>query len=282
MKIIKTVKEFEDYRSSKIVSTKSIGFVPTMGALHKGHLSLIEKSVINNDITIVSIFVNPRQFNDQNDYNNYPINIDEDIKLLESVKCDVLFSPLNDDIYKSYSGFKMDFKGLDNLYEGEFRPGHFQGVVDIVYLLFSIVKPNNSYFGEKDFQQLAIIKLMVKQSGLKINIVPCPIVRELSGLAMSSRNKRLNVEEQGQASNIYKVLRIYKDKIKVSDNPQDIIIKITEEINKEEIFEVEYVVFCDAETLESIEKFKANTNIMLCLAVWCKKVRLIDNISLQF
>ena len=172
MKLVHTVQELRAELDIQRKAGKKIGLVPTMGALHEGHASLIRRSVAENDCTVVSVFVNPRQFNDPNDYKNYPITTDADIALLESVKCDILYLPTADDIYNGYDGCKMDFHGLDRMYEGEFRPGHFQGVVDIVYRLFDLVKPDFAYFGEKDFQQVAIIKLMVKQKNLPLGFLP--------------------------------------------------------------------------------------------------------------
>jgi pantoate--beta-alanine ligase len=282
MKVVKTVKELSDFRKSAFFKEKQVGFVPTMGALHKGHSSLIEKSVADNDYTIVSIFVNPRQFNDKNDYVNYPVNNADDIELLKSVKCDLLFLPSPEDIYKDYDGFHMDFNGLDEIHEGKFRPGHFQGVVDVVYRLFDIVKPDKAYFGEKDFQQLAIIKLMVKIAKLPIDIIPCPIVREASGLAMSSRNERLSKEERKKASEIYRIISNIEKTISVNDKPEDLINKISCEIDKIEFLNTEYVIFCNHLDLIPVGSFEKNSIIMLCVAVWCEKVRLIDNIRLQF
>ena len=212
MKIINTVAEYKDFLSA--TDKKQTGFVPTMGALHRGHLSLVRKALSENDLTVVSIFVNPKQFNDKKDFEKYPRTLEKDLELLKNEKCDIVFVPKTDDIYNNYDGIKIDFKGLDKIYEGKFRPGHFQGVVDIVYRLFEIVKPDNAYFGEKDFQQLAIIKLMVKQFNLPINIVSCEIVREKSGLAMSSRNERLTEEQREIASFIYKTMIFIKENAK--------------------------------------------------------------------
>lgn len=282
MDIIKTVEEFRVFRDSGFFKNKQIGFVPTMGALHEGHLSLMKRSLSENDITIVSIYVNPKQFNDKTDYMNYPVNIERDIDLLRSVGCDILFLPFNEDIYKDYDGYKMDFKGLDEIYEGEFRPGHFQGVVDIVYRLFDIVKPDRAYFGEKDFQQVAVIKQMVRESGLQVKIVPCPIIREKSGLAMSSRNERLDPEEKVKAAEIYRIINKVKEKVTIKDNPAALIAEITNEIDEVKFLKTEYVIFCEPDTLTPVEFFKEGASVILCLAVWCEKVRLIDNISLQF
>lgn len=281
MKIYTSVEDFQKFRETESVISK-IGFVPTMGALHEGHLALVKRSVSENELTIVSIFVNPKQFNDKSDFNNYPVTISEDLEMLKKVHCDVVFMPNADDIYKDYFGYKIDFDGLDEIYEGEFRPGHFQGVVDIVYRLFDIVKPNNSYFGEKDFQQLAIIKLMVKRAEMSVNVVPCKIVREESGLAMSSRNQRLSVTQRISAAKIYQILNEVTLKISSKNNPEDISVYIENEINKVEDLKTEYVVFCDPDSLVKVEEFVENSEVRLCLAVWCGKIRLIDNISLQF
>jgi pantoate--beta-alanine ligase len=258
------------------------GFVPTMGALHAGHVSLVKQSVNENNITIVSIFVNPKQFNDQNDYDNYPNTLEKDLEILSEAKCDIVFVPTAEDIFDNYSGHAMNFDGLDKIYEGEFRPGHFQGVVDIVYRLFDIIKPSNSYFGEKDFQQLAVIKLMVKKSDLKINIIPCVIIREKSGLAMSSRNERLNSTQRTTAAAISKVITNIKKTATVNSNPQELILQIFRDIDKFDDLKTEYAVFCEPDSLKSVNKFAYKSHVMLCVAVWCGKIRLIDNISLQF
>jgi len=281
MQIIRTVEEMIAFRNQKL-NGETIGFVPTMGALHKGHISLVERSVKENTYTIVSIFVNPKQFNDKSDFENYPITLENDLEMLEKAKCNLVFLPSNTDIYLNYDGFKMDFDGLDKIYEGEFRPGHFQGVVDIVYRLFSITEPHNSYFGAKDFQQMAVIKLMVKTAKLPITVIPCEIIREESGLAMSSRNERLSFEERKTASTIYKVLKSTLNHISINQNPSQLSAFIAAEIDKNDFLKAEYVVFCEPESLKTVYIFKPNTAVRLCVAVWCGKVRLIDNISLQF
>ncbi|HPX76544.1 MAG TPA: pantoate--beta-alanine ligase [Bacteroidales bacterium] len=280
MQIITSVTKIIEARK-QIAQNLKIGFVPTMGALHQGHISLVNRSVKENDITIVSVFVNPRQFNDKTDLENYPRNIENDAILLEKAKCNIIFTPNNDDLYADYQGYKTDLKGIDKIYEGEFRPGHFQGVVDVVYRLFDLVKPHKAYFGEKDFQQLAIIKLMTKNAKLPIEIVGCEIVRENSGLAMSSRNERLSEEERKNASQIYKTMLKHTSNLKPEQKTDEIIKKIKEEIDNIAFLQTEYAVFCDPENLKPIYKFSANTDVRLCLAVWCKKIRLIDNISLH-
>ena len=279
MKIVRTVDELTALRNDNSFKGKRLGFVPTMGALHEGHASLIRRSVAENDCTVVSVFVNPRQFNDPNDYKNYPITTDADIALLESVKCDILYLPTADDIYNGYDGCKMDFHGLDRMYEGEFRPGHFQGVVDIVYRLFDLVKPDFAYFGEKDFQQVAIIKLMVKQKNLPLTIVPCPIVREESGLAKSSRNKLLTAEQLEVAPQIYRIITETCAEIPESQTPDALIETLKSKIDSVKFMKMEYAAFCNSETLELLSKFDKNIGTRLCIAVWCGNIRLIDNIN---
>ncbi len=279
MKIVRTVDELTALRSDNSFKGKRLGFVPTMGALHEGHASLIRRSVAENDCTVVSVFVNPRQFNDPNDYKNYPITTDADIALLESVKCDILYLPTAEDIYNGYDGCKMDFHGLDRMYEGEFRPGHFQGVVDIVYRLFDLVKPDFSYFGEKDFQQVAIIKLMVKQKNLPLTIVPCPIVREESGLAKSSRNRLLTPEQLEVAPQIYKIITETCSEIPESQTPNALIETLKNKIDSIKFMKMEYAAFCNSETLELLSKFDKKIETRLCIAVWCGNIRLIDNIN---
>ena len=279
MKIVRTVDELTALRNDNSFRGKRLGFVPTMGALHEGHASLIRRSVAENDCTMVSVFVNPRQFNDPNDYKNYPITTDADIALLESVKCDILYLPTADDIYNGYDGCKMDFHGLDRMYEGEFRPGHFQGVVDIVYRLFDLVKPDFAYFGEKDFQQVAIIKLMVKQKNLPLTIVPCPIVREESGLAKSSRNKLLTAEQLEVAPQIYRIITETCAEIPESQTPGALIETLKSKIDSVKFMKMEYAAFCNSENLELLSKFDRKINTRLCIAVWCGNIRLIDNIN---
>ena len=279
MKIVRTVDELTALRNDNSFKGKRLGFVPTMGALHEGHASLIRRSVAENDCTVVSVFVNPRQFNDPNDYKNYPITTDADIALLESVKCDILYLPTADDIYNGYDGCKMDFHGLDRMYEGEFRPGHFQGVVDIVYRLFDLVKPDFAYFGEKDFQQVAIIKLMVKQKNLPLTIVPCPIVREESGLAKSSRNKLLTAEQLEVAPQIYRIITETCAEIPESQTPDALIETLKSKIDSVKFMKMEYAAFCNSENLELLSKFDKKIGTRLCIAVWCGNIRLIDNIN---
>ena len=206
MIILETVSDLQKAIFPLKKEGKSVGFVPTMGALHEGHVSLVKKSIEQNDITVVSVFVNPTQFNNQEDLIKYPRTLDKDTSLLESVGADIVFAPLVKEIYPEPDTRQFDFGLLDKVMEGKFRPGHFNGVAQVVSRLFDIVKPDRAYFGEKDFQQLAIIRDMVKQYNFPIEIVPMPIIRELSGLAKSSRNQRLSETEKEQAVAISRIL----------------------------------------------------------------------------
>lgn len=282
MIIIREVDEIIKYRKQIEINKQTVGFVPTMGALHEGHLSIIKQSINENDITIVSIYVNPKQFNEQQDFEKYPRNENKDIELLQKINCTCLFLPQTEDIYSNYKPLQLDFKQLDTMYEGEYRSGHFQGVVDIVSNLFKLTRPSKAYFGEKDYQQLIIIKLLVEQLHFDIDIVAVPTYREQSGLALSSRNLRLSTKGKEEAQNIYKILNETKSSINVNDSPEHLIEVITNKINNFSLLKTEYVVFCDAKSLEEIKKFHAKIKLRLCIAVWCENVRLIDNIGIDF
>lgn len=280
MKVINKTSDLQAIIEQLKNDGKSIGLVPTMGALHKGHLSLVKNSISNNDITVVSIFVNPTQFNNPNDLASYPRTVEKDLELLQTVGCDVVFAPEADDIYsksETDSRFEFDFEGLDKVMEGKFRPGHFNGVVQIVSKLFDLVRPNRAYFGEKDFQQLAIIRLMTRRYNLPIEIVPCPIVREDSGLALSSRNSLLKDNEKQVASHIYAVLnesRQFVPQTEVEELKQCVIAAIEQ---KPEL-KVEYFDIVDGHTLKSIGKWDESDYVVGCITVFCGDVRLIDNI----
>lgn len=280
MKVINKTSDLQAIIEQFKNDGKSIGLVPTMGALHKGHLSLVKNSISNNDITVVSIFVNPTQFNNPNDLASYPRTVEKDLELLQTVGCDVVFAPEADDIYsksETDSRFEFDFEGLDKVMEGKFRPGHFNGVVQIISKLFDLVRPDRAYFGEKDFQQLAIIRLMTRRYNLPIEIVPCPIVREDSGLALSSRNSLLKDNEKQVASHIYAVLnesRQFVPQTEVEELKQCVIAAIEQ---KPEL-KVEYFDIVDGHTLKSIGKWDESDYVVGCITVFCGYVRLIDNI----
>ena len=280
MKVINKTSDLQAIIEQLKNDGKSIGLVPTMGALHKGHLSLVKNSISNNDITVVSIFVNPTQFNNPNDLASYPRTVDKDLELLQTIGCDIVFAPEADDIYsksETDSRFEFDFEGLDKVMEGKFRPGHFNGVVQIVSKLFDLVRPDRAYFGEKDFQQLAIIRLMTRRYNLPIEIVPCPIVREDSGLALSSRNSLLKDNEKQVAQHIYAVLnesRQFVPQTEVEELKQCVIAAIEQ---KPEL-KVEYFDIVDGHTLKSIGKWDECDYVVGCITVFCGNVRLIDNI----
>lgn len=256
---------------------KTIGLVPTMGALHEGHLSLVKKCIADNDVCIVSIFVNPTQFNNKEDLKKYPRNLERDCEYLKSVGVGVIFAPSVDEVYPEPDTRQFDFGQLDKVMEGEHRPGHFNGVAQVVSRLFDIVKPDRAYFGEKDFQQLAIIREMVKQLKLDINIVPMPIVREVSGLALSSRNERLTATQKEVAVNISKVLAESKEWMKTS-SVEEVIKAVTTTLDSFTELKVEYYEIVDGYTLQSVADWKDSDYIVGCIAIFCGEVRLIDNI----
>ncbi len=259
---------------------KTIGFVPTMGALHYGHLSLLEKAKKQNDIVVCSIFVNPTQFNDPKDLKNYPQTIDKDIEQLKNLNTDILFIPNIDEMYpEGEKSEKFDLGNLETVMEGKYRKGHFQGVATIVKRLFKMIRPNNAYFGEKDFQQLAIIKKMTLQEKFNINIVSVPTLREEDGLAMSSRNTLLTQKQRNKASLIYKILKQVQEKIKSENNIQKIKKWVNTEFEKESEFALEYFEITN-EKLEVIKDILPNTNYRAFIAVFAGKIRLIDNIEL--
>ena len=278
MQIISSIQELQELIAEAKKKGQKTGFVPTMGALHAGHLGLVEKSVAENDFNVVSIFVNPTQFNNAKDLEKYPRNLEKDAGLLEKIGCDLIFAPNATDIYSNEelnTTFDFDFGGLDKVMEGKFRPGHFNGVVQIVSKLFRLVQPDKAYFGEKDFQQLAIIHRMTKLMHFQVEIVDCPIVREPSGLAMSSRNERLSAEDREIAANISKVL--FESRNFVPDkSPAQIVEWVTAQIGGIEGLQMEYFEIAHALNLQSVESWDEPS--VGCIAVFCGEVRLIDNI----
>lgn len=281
MKVFKTKKELKMYLSEFRSENATIGFVPTMGALHKGHLSLLHASSKNNDLTIASIFVNPTQFNKREDLDNYPRTLEHDLVLLEKNLCDVVFIPSIDEIYTNgVSSQHFDFDGLENEMEGKYREGHFNGVGTIVKKLFEIVLPTNAYFGEKDFQQLQIIRKLVKKSTLKVNVISCATHRETNGLAMSSRNSRLTSQERDAASIIFQILCEVKNKI--GKTPLKAIDQwVSEQFEKHPLFKLEYFTIANEETLKKISEISPQKNYRAFIAVYAREVRLIDTISLN-
>jgi pantoate--beta-alanine ligase len=268
----------------KVISNSktTLGFVPTMGALHQGHLSLVETSLQNNDLTIVSIFVNPTQFNNSEDLEKYPRNLESDIAKLHTLTDNVIiYAPSADDIYEGNTTSKsFYFDGLENQMEGKFRPGHFDGVGTIVKRLFEIVNPNNAYFGEKDFQQLQVIKKMVTKLSLPVRVIGCPILREANGLAMSSRNERLTTDQRKKALIIFQTLLKTKEyfQIKSIKELNNFVVKTFKQQN---MFELEYFQITDEETLLPCQRKNKSKKYRAFIAVFVNNIRLIDTISLN-
>lgn len=274
--IFEHIKTLQEYLETIVSQGGSVGFVPTMGALHQGHLSLIRASKSENDVTVCSIFVNPTQFNDANDLNNYPRNFEEDLQMLEIEKCDVVFHPSVDEVYPEPSKEKFDFGELETVMEGEHRPGHFNGVATVVKRLFEIVNPTRAYFGLKDYQQLVIIHKMTKDLKLPIEIVPCEIIREKNGLAMSSRNKLLSEAEKRQAELLYKTLKSVKNKSGFA-SISEIKKYVDQQFRKVKNTKLEYFEIVDLYTLKPMNSWAESTHVIACIAAYVGRVRLIDN-----
>lgn len=277
MKIIRNITELNLNLDAYRAQGLSVGLVPTMGALHIGHISLVERCVSENATCVVSIFVNPTQFNDKNDLALYPRTPIEDSSMLEAAGCSILFMPDVAEMYPEPDTRLFDFGLLEQVMEGRFRPGHFNGVAQIVSKLFEAVRPNKAYFGEKDFQQLAIIRQMTKSLSLPIEICPCPIVREPDGLAMSSRNARLSLEEREKAPLISQLLFKSLTFVDSKSIPETIRF-VTEGLSNDPIFRLEYFDIVDGESLQTVEDWNQTDYVVGCIAVFCGPVRLIDNI----
>ena len=282
MQIIATKLDLMNQMAACVRQGKTIGFVPTMGALHAGHASLVKQACAENAVCVVSVFVNPTQFNNKEDLLKYPRNINKDAELLADLGVDFVFAPTPEEMYtqeEMQQEFSFDFAGLDQVMEGKMRPGHFNGVVQVVSRLFDLVQPTRAYFGEKDFQQLAIIHHMVERSSLSerytgLKIVDCPIVREASGLAMSSRNERLSDEEKQTAVAISQTLFASLQWAK-SASVKEVQQRVIDTINAVDGLEVEYYEIVDKDTLQPTDNWD---NAVGCVTVYCGPVRLIDNI----
>jgi len=277
MEIFKTIGEIQNFLNGKKNKGLTIGFVPTMGALHQGHLSLVERSIEENDHTVCSIFVNPIQFNRKEDLLKYPRDTESDIQKLEESGCNTVFCPEVEEIYPESPTEYYDFGNLDKIMEGAFRPGHFNGVAVVVKRLFEIIKPDRAYFGEKDFQQLAIVQDMVRQLNIPVLIVPCSIVREKDGLAMSSRNQRLTENERKLAPFIYQTLKEAQERAKKSsvDELKNWVLK---QFHAHKDFKLEYFEIVDMKTLLQVKTWSESENIIACIAAFLGNIRLIDNI----
>lgn len=280
MKVITSSEELKKALLPHYDSKKSIGLVPTMGALHQGHLSLVEKATSENEITVISIFVNPTQFNDPEDLKKYPRTLEADLALLEKANVDIVFAPTVEDVYPTKDTRTFSYPPLDEVMEGKARPGHFNGVCQIVSKLFTLTNPTRAYFGEKDFQQLAIIREMVRTYPFQIEIVGCPIMREIDGLAMSSRNMRLTPIQRTQALNISKTLFSAKEKVDTYTLPS-LKVWVENEIESSEGLDLDYFEIVDGNTLQPIENWQDASYIVGCITVFCGEVRLIDNITLK-
>lgn len=281
MKIFNKKLDLQQFLAPFYLEKKAVGLVPTMGALHEGHLSLIQKALSENDIVVVSIFVNPTQFNNAEDLEKYPRNLSGDIKTIERLSQEVvIFAPEISEMYENTpKAISFDFGGLDKVMEGKFREGHFQGVATIVEKLFELVKPTRAYFGEKDYQQILIIKSMLEQRKLPVTLVPCPIVREESGLAMSSRNERLSPEGRKQAAFIYSVLQ-EAQKLFTTAEVAEVEAFVKEQFSQKKGFDLEYFTITKADTLEEVKEKKSSESYRAFITVYVEGVRLIDNIAL--
>jgi pantoate--beta-alanine ligase len=278
MKVISTIKELKAALSASKSLGKKVGLVPTMGALHAGHASLVKRSVKDNDITVVSDFVNPTQFNDKNDLANYPHQLDADMKLLESCGATYLFAPSVEEMYPEPDTRRFSFPPVDTVMEGARRPGHFNGVCQIVSKLFMAVEPDRAYFGEKDFQQVAVIRAMVKALHFNLEIVACPIIREADGLALSSRNQLLSTEERQNALNISKTL-FESQQFAKTHTVAETQLFVTDHIAHSNGLKLEYFEIVNGTSLQKVNSWEDTSYIVGCITVFSGKIRLIDNIK---
>lgn len=282
MHVFQTQKELQIELNKTENQSKKIGFVPTMGALHQGHLSLLEQSLAENEITVLSIFVNPTQFNNADDLKKYPRTLEKDVELVEKLNKNILvYAPSVTDIYEGNTiSTSFDYDGLENQMEGKHRPGHFDGVGTIVKKLFEIAKPTNAYFGEKDFQQLQIVKKLVAKYKIPVNIIGCEIFRETSGLAMSSRNERLSESARKESKLIYKILSQAKEKFETK-SANEVVLFVEKEFKKHPNFTLEYFEIAAEDTLLTCKRKVKNKKYRGFIAVFIENIRLIDNISLK-
>ncbi|MCG8473982.1 MAG: pantoate--beta-alanine ligase [Cytophagales bacterium] len=281
MQVFKTIQEVRSWARRRQNASKSIGFVPTMGALHEGHLSLVRCAKQNNDGCIASIFVNPTQFNNAEDLKNYPRTLENDLRKLESAGCDAVFAPDAEQMYSRKPRLQINFGALEEVMEGAFRPGHFNGVALVVSKLFHIVSPARAYFGEKDFQQLAVIRCMTKDLSFDTEIVGVPTVREEDGLAMSSRNLRLTPAERGIAPAVYQSLQACRDHFLKFGQAKEAVAHARALLKRHPEITFEYLELVDAETLQPVAEPDDAAHVQACIAVHLGQVRLIDNISVK-
>lgn len=278
MKIVTTINELgaelDTYRSKG----KRIGLVPTMGALHEGHVSLFRRAKLDNDIVVGTIFVNRIQFNNADDFLKYPKAPEKDIEMLKDAHCDILFMPAEEEMYARMETVEVALGNLNKVMEGAHRPGHFEGVIRIVYHFFRIIRPDQAYFGQKDLQQFKVIESMTKQAGISVELVMCPIIREDSGLAMSSRNERLSPESRLLAAKLFAALNYAGDLLQFGESPDKVKKKIADFVGKFSPIELEYFEIVDEETLLPVSDVQQGRRYALCIAAFLDGVRLIDNI----
>ncbi|MBQ6192501.1 MAG: pantoate--beta-alanine ligase [Bacteroidaceae bacterium] len=277
MKVINTINQLRECLAKYREEGRTIGLVPTMGALHEGHASLVRRSVEENDITVVSIFLNPTQFNDPKDLERYPRTLDADCRLLEACKADIAFAPSVKEIYPEPDTRQFSYPPTDSVMEGAMRPGHFNGVCQIVSKLFMYVEPDRAYFGEKDYQQIAVIRRMVDDLGFKLEIVPCPVVRQSDGLALSSRNALLSDEERITAANIFRVMNESRSLGLTVQQTRDYVV---DRVNSIPGLKVQYFSIVDGDSLADVSSWSDAPSIVGCITVFCgpKPIRLIDHI----
>lgn len=278
MQVVKTISELKSLISGFKNEGKVVGLVPTMGALHAGHKSLVDCARKENDIVVVSVFVNPTQFNNKQDLATYPRTEAADCRLLEAAGADVVFMPSVEEVYPEPDTRVFDLGVVAEVMEGAHRPGHFNGVAQIVSKLFAMVNPDRAYFGEKDFQQIAVIRKMVELEGFKLEIVACPIKREDDGLALSSRNVRLTAEQRMLAPNIFRILKESRN-FASTHTVEETIAYVTDSLNALPQMEVEYYEIVDGSTMQPVRSWDASSHIVGCITVYCGEVRLIDNIA---
>lgn len=277
MQVINTIAQLQEILHAERAKGKSIGLVPTMGALHEGHASLVRRSVAENDVTVVSIFLNPTQFNDPKDLERYPRTLESDCAILEECGAQIAFAPSVKEVYPEPDTRQFSYPPTDSVMEGARRPGHFNGVCQIVSKLFQMTDPDRAYFGEKDYQQIAVIKRMVEDLAFRVEIIPCPVIREEDGLAMSSRNTLLAPEEKSIAPNIYRILKESKT---LGLGIEETRTWVVDQINAIEGLEVEYYSIVDGDTLADIDNWAQAPSVVGCITVYCGKtpIRLIDHI----
>lgn len=280
MLIFTKISDLRAFLAFERKTGRKVGFVPTMGALHSGHLSLIETASKQCDVVLASIFVNPTQFNDKKDLERYPRTVEADLELLRTTSCHAVFTPSVEEIYPKEETVSFDFGQLDKVLEGSHRPGHFNGVAQVVKKLFEITEPDKAFFGMKDMQQLMIIQALVKQMNIKTEIIPCPTLRESDGLAMSSRNRLLNEKERMSATLIPKILFEAKENYDKGNTPEQIKMIVQKKFSSDPIYKLDYFAICEKQSLKEISSFEKDKEYIALIACFVGKIRLIDNLIL--